>query len=139
MTKIFMLVCLQIDHSFKSLHQECPDFYHILHSRYNINLKTNIGFLRCLNVSSIRIMNCACERITNSGYLNANAVFTFQQYHYSGKYFFIVEKCLSGNKQFNIFGMKMLFHILILVDILMRHCHSYGNEKNFGWVNKEEY
>ena len=77
-------------------------------------------------------MNSGCERITNSGYLNANAVFTSQQYHYSGEIFFIVEKCLSGNKQFNIFGMKMLFHILLLVDILMRHCHSYGNEKKFG-------
>ena len=86
MTKIFMCICPQIEHSLKSSHQECPDFYHI-HSRHNINLKTNIGFLRCLNVSSIRIMNCACERITNSGYLNANAVFTSQQYHYSGKIF----------------------------------------------------
>ena len=138
MTKIFMCICPQIDHSLKSSHQECPDFYHI-HSRHNINLKTNIGFLRCLNVSSIRIMNSGCKRITNSGYFNANAVFTSQQYHYSGEIFFIVEKCLSGNKQFNIFGMKMLFHILILVDILMRHCHSYGNEKKSGWVNKEDY
>ena len=138
MTKIFMCLFLQIDHSLKSPHQGYLDFYHI-HSRHNINLKTNIGFLRCLNVSSVRIMNSGRERITNSGYLNANAVFTFQQYHYSGEIFFIVKKRLSGNKQFNISGMKMLFHILILVDILMRHCHSYGNEKKSGWVNKEDY
>ena len=91
MTKIFMCICPQIDHSLKSPHQGYLDFYHI-HSRHNINLKTNIGFLRCLNVSSVRIMNSGRERITNSGYLNANAVFTSQQYHYSGKIFFYCRK-----------------------------------------------
>ena len=102
MTKIFMCLFLQIDHSLKSPHQECADFYHI-HSRHNINLKTNIGFLRCLNVSSIRIMNSGCKRITNSGYLNANAVYTSQQYHYSGKIFFIVQKCLSRQQTIQFF------------------------------------
>ena len=48
------------------------------------------------------------------------------------KYFLLSKNVFQGNKQFNFFGMKMLFHILILVDILMRHCHSYGNEKKSG-------
>ena len=126
-----MCLFLQIDHSLKSPHQECADFYHI-HSRHNINLKTNIGFLRCLNVSSIRIMNSGCKRITNIGYLNAKQFSRLSNIIILGKYFLLSKNVFQGNKQFNIFGMKMLFHILILVDILMRHCHSYGNEKKSG-------